>query len=123
MLESAAAGDLARKTRGSEAGTTGLPGSAPGIDGLPVDMYRSFKHIFISLLSRILFAIGSAGSPPPRFNDRLIVTIYKKGDQADPSNHRPITLPTQTSASFTSPSANTFPPISHWSRLPSSMIA
>jgi hypothetical protein len=67
-------------------------GTSPGLDGIPADLYRRFKPIFLPLLSRLYSATGSSGRLPPGFLDGLIALIYKQGDRADPNNYRPITL-------------------------------
>lgn len=68
------------------------PGSAPGLDGVSVDLYRAFKTFFLPLLARLFSAIGTTGQLPPRFHDGLISVIFKSGDRAAPGNYRPITL-------------------------------
>ena len=67
-------------------------GRSPGLDGIPMELYRKFKRYFAPLLSRLFSAIGSLGDLPHRFHEGLVVSIYKKGDTHDPANYRPITL-------------------------------
>lgn len=68
------------------------PGRSPGLDGIPVELYRRFKATFFSILARLYTAISTLGQVPAGFTDGLITILYKAGDRADPANYRPITL-------------------------------
>ena len=71
---------------------TAPPGKAPGLDGLPVELYRRFKGTMVPLLARLFTAIATTGDMPLGFHLGLISTIHKSGDRTDPGNYRPITL-------------------------------
>ena len=68
------------------------PGKAPGWDGLPADLYKSFRGPFSKLLAALYTAIGNTGQTPDRFADGVIKVLFKKGDRTLPGNYRPITL-------------------------------
>jgi hypothetical protein len=68
------------------------PGRSPGLDGIPVELYRRFKASFLSILARLYTAVSTLGQVPAGFTDGLITILYKAGDRADPANYRPITL-------------------------------
>ena len=70
----------------------GKPGKAPGLDGLPIEFYRRFRHQMVPLLARVFTAIGSLGDLPHGFHEGLLTLLHKSGDRADPANYRPITL-------------------------------
>jgi len=67
-------------------------GKAPGCDGIPVEVYRRGKAVFVPLLAKVFSAIGEAGVLPRGFLDGAITSIYKAGPACDPGNYRPITL-------------------------------
>jgi len=71
---------------------TAKPGRAPGLDGIPVELYRRFKDTFIPLLARLFTSIATLGDLPAGFHDGLITIVYKRGERSDPANYRPITL-------------------------------
>jgi hypothetical protein len=62
------------------------------LDGIPSLLYRKLGSAFKPLLARLFSAIGSLGLTPAGFLDGAISVIHKKGDRADPTNYRPITL-------------------------------
>jgi exonuclease III len=68
------------------------PGKAPGLDGLPVEMYRRCMGVCAPVLARVYSAMGATGHAPRGFNDGVIVTFHKAGVRSDPANYRPITL-------------------------------
>ena len=68
------------------------PGKAPGLDGLPVDIYRKCSPLLAPLLARVYSAMGRLGELPTGFLDGLVVTLYKAGPRTQPGNYRPITL-------------------------------
>ena len=71
---------------------TAPSGRSPGLDGIPVELYRHFRDAFIPLLARLFTAIATTGDLPPRFHEGLITILHKSGEQTDPANYRPITL-------------------------------
>lgn len=68
------------------------PGRSPGLDGIPVELYRRLKDSFVPMLSRLFTAISTLGQVPAGFTDGLITILFKAGDRTDPANYRPITL-------------------------------
>lgn len=71
---------------------TAPPGRSPGLDGIPVELYRRFKAAFCPLLARLFTAIAALGQLPAGFTEGLITILFKSGDRSDPANYRPITL-------------------------------
>lgn len=71
---------------------TAKPGRSPGLDGIPVEVYRKCGAAFVPLLSRLFSAIAASGQLPPGFHDGVITILHKAGDRTDPANYRPITL-------------------------------
>ncbi len=67
-------------------------GKSPGLDGLPVEMYRKGAAVLMPLLASLFSAIGRTGLVPRHFLQGMIVPLYKKGDAHAPENYRPITL-------------------------------
>ena len=67
-------------------------GKSPGPDGIPLELYRRCKTIFIPLLARLFTAIATLGDLPAGFHEGLITTLYKSGERSDPASYRPITL-------------------------------
>ena len=71
---------------------TARSGRSPGLDGIPVELYRRCKSEFIPLLCRLFTAIATVGDLPPGFHDGVITILHKAGDRTNPANYRPITL-------------------------------
>ncbi len=67
-------------------------GRAPGLDGLPVEVYRKHRDLFVPLLARLYTAMGASGQRPAGFTDGVIRTLHKKGGRRVLANYRPITL-------------------------------
>jgi len=68
------------------------PGRSPGLDGIPVELYRRFKDSFLPVLARLYTAVGTLGQLPSGFTEGLITILFKSGNRADPKCYRPITL-------------------------------
>ena len=68
------------------------PGTAPGPDGLPMDLFRKYREQFAPILARLFSALAAGGALPPAFHDGIISVLHKSGDRTDPANYRPITL-------------------------------
>jgi len=68
------------------------PGRSPGLDGIPVELYRRFKGPLLPTFARLFTAINILGQLPTGFSEGLITIIFKSGDRCDPANYRPITL-------------------------------
>jgi hypothetical protein len=67
-------------------------GKAPGLDRIPVELYRRCKDVMAPLLANVYSAIGQTHSLPAGFLEGVITAIYKSGDVTQPVNYRPITL-------------------------------
>lgn len=69
-----------------------MSGKSPGLDGIPLELYRLCQDILTPLLARLFTAIWATMAVPPHFLKGLITVLYKSGPTTDPSNYRPITL-------------------------------
>jgi len=67
-------------------------GKSPGLDGIPVEVYRRYSHVFAPLLARLFTAIACTGQSSHGFLEGLICLIHKGGDRSVTANYRPITL-------------------------------
>ncbi|KAG1664367.1 hypothetical protein FOA52_004700 [Chlamydomonas sp. UWO 241] len=77
---------------GAPAITPAEPGTAPGPDGIPVDVWRKLGEPAFVLLAAVFTAVGAAGETPPGFLDDVVASIYKAKDAADAANYRPLTM-------------------------------
>ncbi len=68
---------------------------AAGIDEVKTEMLKVDTEMSTNLLYEIWDACGRCGGLPSSWMKALLVPIYKKGDQDDPKNHRPISLLSQ----------------------------
>ncbi|KAG1664908.1 hypothetical protein FOA52_006254 [Chlamydomonas sp. UWO 241] len=68
------------------------PGAAPGPDGIPIGLWRRGGAALPRLLARVYSAVGHTGGVPRGFLAGDVAPIFKKGDPAEPTNYRPITL-------------------------------
>ena len=68
-------------------------GKAPGLDGIPADIFKYGGAEQRDQLLSLYNACLDKGELPQDFKDALIVTIYKKkGDRSDCGNHRGVSL-------------------------------
>lgn len=67
-------------------------GKSPGLDGVPVEMYRKGAAVLVPLLARLFSAIGRTGQVPQHFMHGMVIPLFKQGDKFAPENYRPITL-------------------------------
>jgi exonuclease III len=67
-------------------------GKAPGLDGLPAELWRKYGEVLCPLLTRVYTAIGTLQQMPDGFTDGIITSLFKTGLQCMPVNYRPITL-------------------------------
>ncbi|KAG1681308.1 hypothetical protein FOA52_007354 [Chlamydomonas sp. UWO 241] len=74
------------------AATHSKPGTAPGPDGIPVDVWRKLGEPAFELLAAVFTAVGAAGGTPPGFLDGVVASIYKAKNAADAANYRPLTM-------------------------------
>eukprot|EP00775_Hariotina_reticulata_P015096 gene15096-biopygen1219 len=69
------------------------PGKAPGLDGIPGELFRRFKQPFARILSRLYSAIGSVNRVPAAFLDGMIVPVLKPGGiLVDVDSYRPLQM-------------------------------
>ncbi|KAG1665634.1 hypothetical protein FOA52_011228 [Chlamydomonas sp. UWO 241] len=74
------------------AATHSKPGTAPGPDGIPVDVWRKLGEPAFELLAAVFTAVGATGGTPPGFLDGVVASIYKAKNAADAANYRPLTM-------------------------------
>ncbi|KAG1671988.1 hypothetical protein FOA52_013361 [Chlamydomonas sp. UWO 241] len=74
------------------AATHSKPGTAPGPDGIPVDVWRKLGEPVFVLLAAVFTAVGATGETPPGFLDGVVASIYKAKDAADAANYHPLTM-------------------------------
>ena len=73
--------------------TAATPGKAPGLDGIPVELYKACKLELAPAMADVFTAIGIAGRVPQGFLEGVITVLYKnRGSPALPGSYRPITL-------------------------------
>lgn len=69
------------------------PNKAPGLDGLPLDFYKTFEDLLSPLLFNVYKEAFELGALPKSMHSALITLIYKKEkDALDQSGYRPISL-------------------------------
>ncbi|KAG1679419.1 hypothetical protein FOA52_007710 [Chlamydomonas sp. UWO 241] len=74
------------------AATHSKPGTAPGPDGIPVDVWRKLGEPAFELLAAVFTAVGATGGTPPGFLDGVVASIYKDKNAVDAANYRPLTM-------------------------------
>ena len=67
-------------------------GSAPGSDGVPTMILKQFQLLFMPIFLAIFNSVLASGEWPSPWKTSLILPLFKKGDPADHSNYRPISL-------------------------------
>ena len=67
-------------------------GKAPGIDGVPPGILKSYPHLWIALLTTLLNAVFQSGQYPTEWSIAKLFTVYKKGPRCDPRNYRGISV-------------------------------
>ena len=68
-------------------------GKAPGMDGIPADLYKAAGPEAIEAFHDILVSIWQEESMPQDFRDATVVSLFKnKGNKADCGNYRGISL-------------------------------
>ena len=65
---------------------------SPGPDGLTSEFYNSFKTLLAPLLKGLFDQIFEEKSLTPSQREALVTLIYKKGDESEIANYRPISL-------------------------------
>ena len=67
-------------------------GTAPGLDGFPLEFYRYCAALLTPLLASLFTAMLTYLQFPVGFTEGLITCLPKQGPSYDPANYRPITL-------------------------------
>ena len=67
-------------------------GKAPGLDGLPLELWRRFSDVLGPLLASHFSAIGTARHASPAFLEGVLSVSYKRGPRSDPASYRPLQL-------------------------------
>jgi len=67
-------------------------GCAPGLDGLPTELYQVFKDKFGVILEWLWSECVRQSLLPPSMRTGVVSLIYKRGDPEDLGNWRPITM-------------------------------
>lgn len=67
-------------------------GKAPGVDGLPAELWQLGQGVWVPLLSKLFTALGSTGHLPAGFSMGCVTPLHKAGEAAVVTNYRPITL-------------------------------
>ena len=65
---------------------------SPGDDGLTIEFYKLFSNELAPVLSDVNVSWGKLGTVGVTSRIAIISTIYKKGDEKDITNCRPISL-------------------------------
>ena len=69
------------------------PGKAPGLDGVPGELFRQFRRQLAPILARLYTAIGSTHACPVGFLDGVVIPVLKpEGDAVDVDSYRPLQL-------------------------------
>jgi len=67
-------------------------GKAPGLDGIPVEIYCKLASSIAPYMAKLYNAILYYKQKPKAFTDGVITMIHKSGDRTQCGNYRPITL-------------------------------
>jgi exonuclease III len=67
-------------------------GKAPGVDGIPAELYRLDRHTMTRLLARLFTAIGKTGIMPTGMSVGSISILHKDGCKMEMGNYRPLQL-------------------------------
>ena len=68
------------------------PSKAAGPDGIPPRVLRELASEAAPLLARIYNSSLASGVVPADWKEATVAPVYKKGEQYDPANYRPISL-------------------------------
>eukprot|EP00775_Hariotina_reticulata_P014986 gene14986-biopygen268 len=96
-LSAAATTTLGDSTVSSQEVATAIgglaPGKAPGLDGIPGELFRRFRAQFAVILAALYSAIGALGRVPAGFLDGVIVPVLKpNGVPTDVDCYQPLQL-------------------------------
>ena len=68
------------------------PGKSPGPDGIVLEFYKVYWNLLGAKFTGMINVSIGEGRLPPGVTQRMIVLLYKGGDQQALTNWRPITL-------------------------------
>jgi hypothetical protein len=69
------------------------PGKAPGLNGIPGELFRQYRAQMAPLLAQLYSAIGGTGACPADFLHGVVVPVLKPGGIAtDVDSYRPLQL-------------------------------
>jgi hypothetical protein len=69
------------------------PGKAPGLDGIPGELYKQYRPVLAPILAQLYSAIGTLKECPPGFLDGVVIPVLKPGLLAIlVDSYRPIQL-------------------------------
>ena len=69
-----------------------IPNKAPGLDGLHPKVLKEMAEVVSEPITEIFRRSLDTGIIPTNWLQAVICPIFKKGDKADPSNYRPVSL-------------------------------
>ena len=75
-------------------------GTAPGLDGIPIMVYKKFALSFVPIMALIFNAILSTCKWSVAWKTSVILPLFKKGNVEEHSNYRPLSLIPTTSKIF-----------------------
>ena len=68
-------------------------GKAPGMDGIPAEMYKAAGPVAVDTLHEIFCSVWGEETMPQDFRDATVVSLYKnKGSKSDCGNYRGVSL-------------------------------
>jgi len=70
-------------------------GKVPGVDGLPVEFYVKFFNVLGPYLVEVVREVLGNKNVKGSMTTGVMSLLYKKGERADISNYRPLTMLTQ----------------------------
>lgn len=66
---------------------------APGLDGLPNELFKKFGEILLPQLLEVFYSSAAEGNLPATMQEAVIIVLLKPGkDPAKPESYRPISL-------------------------------
>ncbi|PNH05834.1 Retrovirus-related Pol polyprotein LINE-1 [Tetrabaena socialis] len=67
-------------------------GRAPGVDGIPGELYQECAPALAAVLAALFSAVMAVDRVPRGLLDGVLSCFHKPGDPTEPENYRPITL-------------------------------
>lgn len=72
--------------------TKGKRNKAMGSDGLHIEIFQVAPSIYARILTSWWSTIGRLCIFPTKWTEGVLCHLFKKGDQSDPANYRPVCL-------------------------------